>query len=52
VGAALGANPVPLIIPCHRVLGSDGSLHGYAGGLGMKARLLALESGQAMLGLE
>jgi O-6-methylguanine DNA methyltransferase len=52
VGAALGANPVPLIIPCHRVLGSDGSLHGYAGGLGMKARLLALESGQAMLELE
>lgn len=49
VGAALGANPVPLIIPCHRVLGSDGSLHGYAGGLGMKARLLALESGQAAL---
>jgi O-6-methylguanine DNA methyltransferase len=47
VGAALGANPVPLIIPCHRVIGSDGSLHGFAGGLQMKAQLLALESGQA-----
>ena len=51
VGAALGANPIPLIVPCHRVIGSDGSLHGYAGGLDMKARLLALESGQATLGL-
>ncbi len=49
VGAALGSNPIPLIIPCHRVIGSDGSLHGYAGGLAMKARLLALETGQARL---
>lgn len=47
VGAALGANPVPLVIPCHRVVGSDGGLTGYAGGVEMKARLLALESGQA-----
>jgi methylated-DNA-[protein]-cysteine S-methyltransferase len=47
VGSALGANPVPLIIPCHRVVGSDGSLTGYAGGVQMKERLLALESGQA-----
>jgi len=46
VGAALGGNPIPLIIPCHRVLGSDGSLHGFAGGLEMKARLLDLERGQ------
>lgn len=46
VGAALGSNPVPLIIPCHRVIGADGSLHGYAGGLEMKRRLLALEAGQ------
>lgn len=52
VGAALGANPVPLIIPCHRVIGADGSLHGFAGGLQMKVRLLALESGQASFGLE
>jgi O-6-methylguanine DNA methyltransferase len=49
VGAALGDNPVPLIIPCHRVLGSDGSLHGFAGGLEMKARLLDLERGQRPL---
>lgn len=49
VGAALGANPVPLIIPCHRVVGTDGSLHGYAGGLEMKRRLLALEAGQDQL---
>lgn len=49
VGAALAANPVPLIIPCHRVVGADGSLHGYAGGLEMKRRLLALESGQDQL---
>ena len=38
VGAALASNPIPLIIPCHRVVASDGSLHGYAGGLEMKAR--------------
>ena len=49
VGSALGANPVPLIIPCHRVIGSDGSLTGFAGGLQMKARLLAIESGQRTL---
>lgn len=49
VGTALAANPVPLIIPCHRVVGVDGSLHGYAGGLEMKRRLLALESGQEQL---
>ena len=49
VGTALGSNPIPLIIPCHRVVGSDGSLHGFAGGLSMKARLIAMESGQAAL---
>lgn len=49
VGAALGSNPVPLIIPCHRVVGADGSLHGYAGGLELKRRLLALEAGQDKL---
>lgn len=49
VGAALGANPLPLIIPCHRVIGSDGSLHGFAGGLALKARLLALENHQMAL---
>jgi methylated-DNA-[protein]-cysteine S-methyltransferase len=45
VGQALGHNPVPIVIPCHRVLGSDGSLHGYGAGKGLptKAWLLALE---------
>jgi O-6-methylguanine DNA methyltransferase len=49
VGAALASNPIPLIIPCHRVVASDGSLQGYVGGLEMKTRLLALETGQARL---
>ncbi len=43
VGAANGANPLPIVIPCHRIVGADGSLTGYAGGLPLKARLLALE---------
>jgi methylated-DNA-[protein]-cysteine S-methyltransferase len=43
VGAACGANPVPIIAPCHRVLGSDGSLHGFGGGLSVKAWLLQHE---------
>jgi methylated-DNA-[protein]-cysteine S-methyltransferase len=43
VGAALGANPIPIIIPCHRVIGSDGSLTGYGGGLRMKIWLLRHE---------
>ena len=43
VGGAVGHNPISIIIPCHRVIGSDGSLTGYAGGLARKARLLALE---------
>jgi len=43
VGAALGANPLPLVIPCHRVVGSRGKLQGYAGGLAVKAKLLAAE---------
>jgi O-6-methylguanine DNA methyltransferase len=43
VGAACGANPVPIIAPCHRVLGSDGSLHGFGGGLPLKAWLLRHE---------
>ena len=45
VGAANGANPLALVIPCHRVVGKSGRLRGYGGGLEMKARLLALESG-------
>ena len=43
VGAACGANPVPILAPCHRVLGSDGSLHGFGGGLPLKAWLLRHE---------
>lgn len=43
VGTALGRNPVPLLVPCHRVLRSDGSLGGYAFGLPLKSRLLELE---------
>ena len=45
VGAALGQNPIPIIIPCHRVVGSNGGLHGYSapGGLATKAWLLSLE---------
>lgn len=42
-GAALGANPIPIVVPCHRVVASDGSLHGYAGGLERKRLLLKLE---------
>ena len=43
VGAAVGRNPVSVIVPCHRVVGSDGSLTGYAGGLPRKTALLQLE---------
>lgn len=43
VGAACGANPVPLIVPCHRVIAGDGSLGGFSGGLPRKRKLLALE---------
>lgn len=43
VGGAVGRNPLSIIIPCHRVIGAQGSLTGYAGGLGRKLRLLALE---------
>ena len=43
VGAANGANPHPIIVPCHRVIGADGSLTGFGGGLALKRWLLALE---------
>lgn len=43
VGAACGANPIPVIIPCHRVVASDGSLGGYTAGLAWKKKLLRLE---------
>jgi len=44
-GAATGRNPIGIIVPCHRIVGSDGSLTGYAGGIERKRALLALESG-------
>lgn len=43
VGAANGRNPIAVIVPCHRVIGADGSLRGYGGGLSLKERLLRLE---------
>lgn len=45
VGAANGANPIALVIPCHRVIGTNGRLTGYAGGLDLKSRLLEFELG-------
>ena len=47
VGGAVGRNPIALIVPCHRVVGADGSLTGYAGGLERKEWLLALEQHKA-----
>jgi methylated-DNA-[protein]-cysteine S-methyltransferase len=49
VGLANGSNPISIIIPCHRVIGSNGSLVGYGGGLATKQALLALERGQRTL---
>jgi len=49
VGAAVGANPLSILVGCHRVVGSGGALTGYAGGLDRKRRLLDLESGQQQL---
>lgn len=48
-GAATGRNPIGVIVPCHRIVGSDGSLTGYAGGIDRKRALLALESGSREL---
>ena len=48
VGAANGRNPIPIVIPCHRVIGSDGRLTGYGGGLAVKEALLALERGTSL----
>jgi methylated-DNA-[protein]-cysteine S-methyltransferase len=47
VGAANGANPISIVVPCHRVIGADGSLTGYGGGLERKRALLALEAPSA-----
>ncbi len=49
VGAANGANPIPIIIPCHRVIGSSGALTGFGGGLDVKRRLLDFEAGYSTL---
>ncbi len=50
VGAANGANPVSLVVPCHRVVASSGKLGGYGGGLELKRRLLAMERSRAVQG--
>jgi methylated-DNA-[protein]-cysteine S-methyltransferase len=52
VGRVMATNPFPLLVPCHRVLGSDGTLHGYGGGLPMKAALLKAEGKPVKPGLE
>jgi len=44
VGGAVGRNPISIIVPCHRVVGANGSLTGYAGGIDVKAKLLAFEN--------
>jgi methylated-DNA-[protein]-cysteine S-methyltransferase len=49
VGLANGSNPIPIVVPCHRVIGSNGKLTGYGGGLSIKEKLLALERGQLRL---
>ena len=51
VGRANGSNPIAVIVPCHRVIGADGTLTGYGGGLERKRLLLDLESGRAQLGV-
>lgn len=48
VGTAIGANPVLITVPCHRVIGKNGSLTGYRGGLNMKTQLLQLEQGSLL----
>src|SRR5450755_4374488 len=48
VGAANGANPIPIVVPCHRVIGASGKLVGYGGGLPLKKRLLELEGARAL----
>ena len=50
VGQAMAANPLPIVVPCHRVIGSDGSLRGFGGGLDLKRRLLEMEGALKALG--
>ena len=52
VGTAIGKNPLPIFIPCHRVVGSNGSLTGFSGGIEIKRELLALENEQYALSLK
>jgi methylated-DNA-[protein]-cysteine S-methyltransferase len=52
VGGATGRNPLSIVVPCHRVIGSDGTLTGFGGGLPTKAKLLALEGHAAGRGVE
>ncbi|QHS50662.1 methylated-DNA--[protein]-cysteine S-methyltransferase [Edaphobacter sp. 12200R-103] len=49
VGAANGKNPISIVVPCHRVIGSSGKLTGFAGGMDIKAHLLAMERGEKAL---
>jgi methylated-DNA-[protein]-cysteine S-methyltransferase len=49
VGAANGSNPLPIVVPCHRVIGANGKMTGFGGGIPVKEALLALESKQKML---
>lgn len=49
-GGAVGTNPIPIVVPCHRVVASDGTLGGYGGGLDVKRRLLAMERGEVPAG--
>jgi len=49
VGAANGKNPISIVVPCHRVIGSSGKLTGFAGGMDVKALLLAMERGEKAL---
>ncbi len=50
VGNAVGANPIPIVIPCHRIVSQDATLGGFSGGLSMKRKLLLLEGTLSMLG--
>ena len=52
VGGAVGRNPIAIIIPCHRVVGTDGSMTGYAGGIDKKIKLLELEHGDSPMNLQ
>lgn len=51
VGLANGANPIAIVVPCHRVIGANGKLTGFGGGLDVKERLLALERGEGFLAI-